>query len=205
MTLEMDDQQIWDNIVKGEVSSLRVLHDKYYNPMWLWASNFIHSDSIAEEAVSDCFIKLWVHRKHIVIEKSLKSYLFLMLRNQIISSIRKSKSKVEIIVEKLPDIPDDELINRHEFYADLYSAIKKIPDQRRKILELAAFESLSYKEIATRLNISVNTVKTQMSRAYQFLKEELDPKNFLLFHFLGSKKFMKNKVRKTGVVEYCSM
>ncbi len=82
------------------------------------------------------------------------------------------------------------LINRHEFYAELYTAINKIPDQRRRILELAAFESLTYKEIAQQLNISVNTVKTQMGRAYQFLKEELDPKNFLLLHLFRWEKVL---------------
>lgn len=186
----MDDQQIWDNIVKGEVSALKILHNKYYNPMWLWASNFIQNESIAEEVVSDCFIKLWENRKRIFIEKSLKSYMFLMLRNRIISSIRKSRNRLEVNFDILPDIPDDELINQHEFYAELYSAINKIPDQRRKILELAAFESLTYKEIAERLNISINTVKTQMGRAYQFLKEELAPKNFLLFHIIKSKNIL---------------
>lgn len=186
----MDDQRIWDNIVQGEVNALKKLHDKYYHPMWLWASNFLQSEENAKEAVSDCFIKIWEHREHIFIEKSVKSYLFLMLRNRIINTIKQTKNRQEIHVSVVPDIPNDELIDRHEFYAELYTAINKIPDQRRKILELAAFESLTYKEIAQQLNISVNTVKTQMGRAYQFLKEELDPKNFLLLHLFGWKKVL---------------
>lgn len=183
----MDDQYIWGNINKGEVESLRILHDKYYNQMWLWASNYLHNESVAEELVSDCFIKLWDQRKHIIIEKSLRSYLYLMLRNMIVSYIRKTKGKLEVGSERLPDIPDEDSINYYEFYAELYFAISKIPDQRRKILELAAFESLTYKEIASQLNISVNTVKTQMGRAYQFLKEELDPKNFIFLQFFNPK------------------
>jgi RNA polymerase sigma-70 factor (ECF subfamily) len=186
--LTMDDQSLWNRIVDGDVDALRMLHEKYYNPMWLWAGKFTRNEVMAEEMVSDCFIKLWDNRRKIIIEKSLKSYLFLMLRNQIISQSRKSKHEFVFDFGNIPDVPDETEINNQDFYVELYAAISKIPEQRRKILELAAFESLSYKEIAERLSISVNTVKTQMGRAYQFLKEELDPKNFLLFHF-----FMKMK------------
>lgn len=177
----MDDQQIWNKIINGDVDALRILHDKYYYQMWIWSSKYTRNQTLSEELVSDCFIKLWDRRKHIIIEKSLKSYLFLMLRNQIISHARKAKHEVIIDSENLPDIPDEVTLDNQDFYAELYLAISKIPEQRRKILELAVFKSLTYKEIADSLDISVNTVKTQMGRAYQFLKEELDPTNFLLF------------------------
>jgi len=188
----MDDQQIWNRIVNGDVEALRILHEKYYHQLWLWARKYAKSETLSEELVSDCFIKLWNLRQNIIIEKSLKSYLYLMLRNQIISHSRKSKHEILIESDKIPDLPDDVMIKNQEFYAELYTAINKIPEQRRKILELAAFESLTYKEIADQLNISVNTVKTQMGRAYQFLKEELDPKSFLIFHLLIKKKTKKN-------------
>ncbi len=184
----MDDQSIWSRIVGGDVVALRNLHDKYYYQLWLWASKHTHNETLAEELVADCFIKLWERREHILIEKSLKSYLYLMLRNQMVSQHRKSKKQIVFNSENLPDLPDETTINNQDFYADLYRAIQKIPEQRRTILELAVFDSLTYNEIATRLNISVNTVKTQMGRAYLFLKEELDPKNFLLFSLLQKKR-----------------
>lgn len=187
----MDDQSLWNRIVDGDVDALRNLHEKYYNRLWLWAGKYTRNEALAEELVSDCFIKLWDSRRKIVIEKSLKSYLFLMLRNQIISESRKSRHAFVFDSGNVPDVPDETEINSQDFYAELHAAILKIPEQRRKILELAAFESLSYKEIADRLSISVNTVKTQMGRAYQFLKEELDPKSFQLFHF-----FMKGLPKK---------
>ena len=184
----MDDQRIWGKIVHGDVMALRNLHDKYYYQLWLWASKHTHNETLAEELVSDCFIKLWERREHILIEKSLKAYLYLMLRNLMVSELRKPKNKLVFTSDNLPDLPDEVTINNQEYYADLYRAIQKIPEQRRKILELAVFDSLTYNQIATRLNISVNTVKTQMGRAYQFLKEELDPKNFLLFSLLQKKR-----------------
>jgi RNA polymerase sigma factor, sigma-70 family len=182
----MDDQQIWSRVVSGNVDALQILHDRYYYQLWLWASKYTRDKKLSEELVSDCFIKLWERRQFIIIEKSIKSYLYLMLRNQIVSLSRKSKGILFVGLDALPDIPDEDEVARHEYYSTLYKAIQRMPEQRRRILELAAFESFTYKQIADQLNISVNTVKTQMGRAYQFLKEELDPNHFLLFQvFVG--------------------
>lgn len=181
----MNDQLIWSKITDNDVGALRVLHDKYYYLLWLCARKITLCDSIAEEIVSDCFIRIWELRNGLIIEKSVKAYLLHMVRNQSVSYLRKARPEVLVENENLPEPTEDYDFRDEEFYADLYKAIAKIPDQRRKILELAAFESLSYKEIAAQLNISVNTVKTQMGRAYQFLKEELDPKNFVLFSLLN--------------------
>lgn len=179
----ISDLALWENIRKGELDSLRVLHDRYFIQLSVWAKKVVPDQFLAEEFVSDCFVKLWSQREHILIQKSVKGYLFFMLKNRVIDYSRKSHHSHQDL-SLLPDLPDDEAIDDHDFYAELYGAIQKLPEQRRKILQLAAFESLTYREIAIRLNISVSTVKTQMVRAYQFLKEELDPKNFFLFSFL---------------------
>ncbi len=182
-----DDLTLWKNIREGNTQSLKVLHDRYYYQMYLYATKLYHNQSGLEEAVSDCFIKLWTKRSEILIEHSVKSYLFLMLRNGLIDLIRKKRDIILLEVSFIPDLPDNETINEMDHYARLYIALEKLPEQRRRILELAVFESCTYAQIAEKLGISVNTVKTQMGRAYRFLKEELDPKSINLLFILQSK------------------
>lgn len=180
----MDDHIIWENIRQADVNALQQLHDRYYLQLLHWTNKYVGDYSLSEELVSDCFVKIWTNRNKIIIEKSIRAYLYFMLRNLLVSYLRKNKNALIYHSDNLPDLPDEVTEKDQEFYAELYLALGKIPDQRRKILEMAAFESMTYKEIATRLNISVNTVKTQIGRAYQFLKDELDPKNFLMFYLL---------------------
>ena len=182
-----DDLTLWKNIREGNTQALKVLHDRYYYQMYLYAIKLYHNQSGLEEAVSDCFIKLWTKRSEILIEHSVKSYLFLMLRNGLIDLIRKKRDIILLEVSFIPDLPDNETINEQDHYARLYNALEKLPEQRRRILELAVFESCTYAQIAERLGISVNTVKTQIGRAYRFLKEELDPKSINLLFILQSK------------------
>lgn len=189
--MQENDQVVWENIRSGNVGSLRMLHDRYYFQLCQFANRFLKDMTVAEELVSDCFVKLWSQRERISIQKSIKAYLYFMVRNRMINYSQQKKKDLIRHAGPLPDYPADEEMNKLDFYAELYRAIKKLPEQRRKILELAAFGALSYHEIATQLNISVNTVKTQMGRAYQFLKEELDPANFYLF-FLFKRQEEKN-------------
>lgn len=170
------DQVLWEQIRSGDVNALRYLHERYFMPLCLFAQKSLKQMPVSEELVSNCFLRLWESRQSIDIRHSVRAYLYFMVRNQTIDYFRSNKSIPVISERELPEIPSEEEMNQEEFYASLYQAIAKLPEQRRHILELAAFDSLSYREIAERLDISINTVKTQMGRAYHFLKEELGSK-----------------------------
>lgn len=182
-----DDLTLWKNIQNDDTRALKVLHDRYYYQMYLYAKKIYHNQSGLDEAVADCFIKLWTKRNELLIERSVKSYLFVILRNGLFDLNRKKNGIILLDVNTIPEIPDNETQNELDHYARLYNALEKLPEQRRRILELAVFESCSYAQIAEKLNISINTVKTQMGRAYRFLKEELDPRSINLLFMIQSK------------------
>ena len=184
----MEDKRLWENIKSGDKQALNELHIKYFHQMCLYANKSTNNSGLVEELVSDCFIKIWENRSKIDIKSSVKSYIFLILRNSIIDYYRKKNSFLETVGE-LPEIADESYFDEQKEYALLYNTLEKLPQQRRKILELAVYNSLSYSEIADRLDISKNTVKTQIARSYRFLKESLDPKDFCLFFFFSQKKY----------------
>jgi RNA polymerase sigma-70 factor (ECF subfamily) len=179
-----DDLKLWGRIRTGDILALKVLHDRYYYQLFLYTRKLFHNNQGNEEAVSDCFIKIWTKRHEIEIERSVKAYLFLMVRNNMIDILRKSRGIIQLEDLRSLDLPDEETNVELDQFSRLYEAMERLPKQRRKILELAVFESLKYTQIAAKLNISVNTVKTQMGRAYRFLKEELDAKSLQLFFML---------------------
>lgn len=178
----MEDNYIWKEIKQNNKKALKKLHDKYFHQMYLYASKTLDGNSsLAEEIVSDCFIKLWESRKKIEIESSIKYYLYLILRNNIIDYSRKNRLITEPITRDFISLEDQKFFDDQKQFVKLYLAIKKLPLQCRKILELAVFENLTYNEIAEKLNISKNTVKTQIGRAYKRLREMLDPNDFNFF------------------------
>ncbi len=171
---------MWENIKNGDKNSLKILHDKYFHQMILYSMKSVPESGEAEELVSDCFIKVWEKRKKIEIKESVKNYLFFVLRNAIIDYHRSNKVITEPL-EQLVDFADESYFDEQSRYTDLYQALNKLPIQRKKILEMAVFDGMTYQEIADSLQISRNTVKTQIGRAYRFLKENLNSKSYLFF------------------------
>ena len=151
--------------------------------MCLYALKSTSEEGLVEELVSDCFINIWENRGKIVIKSSVKNYIFLILRNSMIDFYRKKRILTEPI-ENISEPADEEYFDEQAQYAKLYATLENLPPQQRTILKLVVFDSLSYKEIAEKLNISKNTIKTQVARAYRLLKERLDPNDFYLFLFL---------------------
>ncbi|MEK7719445.1 MAG: sigma-70 family RNA polymerase sigma factor [Bacteroidota bacterium] len=181
-----DDLKLWEKIRNGDTSAVKVLHDRYYYQLYLFGKRMYHNPSVLDEAVSDCFIKLWTKRNELVIAQSIKSYLFMMLHNGLTDILRRKDLTIHLEESSYSELPDEEMKGELDRYALLYTAMEKLPEQRRRILELAVFESCSYLQIAEKLQISVNTVKTQIGRSYRFLKEELDPKSMQLLFMLTS-------------------
>lgn len=182
----MKDLIDWNKIREGDKSVFERMFDLYFQPLCGFASTYVKNNHIVEDIVIECFVEIWEKRESIVIRSSLHNYLLTAVKNSAISFLRKNKvqfSELEGLALDYDDSknPLDELpiLNR------LYLAINKLPEKRRQILKMAAYEGKSYPEIAEELGISINTVKTQMSRSYKFLKDELNVSDRSIFFLLS--------------------
>ncbi len=89
------------------------------------------------------------------------------------------KNKITSISAELLELTGDDeefILERlilKDVEKDVLSGINKLPPQCREVFILSRYEMLSYNEISEKLNISVNTVKTQISRALESLRINL--------------------------------
>lgn len=134
---------------------------------------------MAKEVVHAGFIKLWDARKNLAPGLSPKSYLYKIITNNVLDSLKHGKIRqqyVQFIIQSTSELTpttsfDD--LSVKQLQADINGAIAELPGQMRRVFELSRFEGLKYNEIAEQLNISVKTVETQMSRALAKLREKL--------------------------------
>lgn len=142
----------------------------------------IHS---AEEIVHSGFIKLWETHQTLVPDISPISYLYKIVNNLSLNTLRHEKVKQQYAAHLLKTTSEDisetsfNSIDLKQLSLAIDNAIAELPEQMRVIFELRKFEGLKYAEIADRLNISVKTVDTQLSRAMTKLKGKLSM--FLVF------------------------
>ena len=175
----------WKKIRDGDKSAFNKLFDRYYYPLCNFVSAIVRDNSDTEDIVIECFAKTWEERSSLSIQSSLQNYLITIAKNSAITHLRKNNKQFVNIdeISKIFINEEIDLFQETSIYNLMYEAIDKMPDQRRRILKMAAFEEKSYSEISQELGISVNTVKTQMARAYKFLRNELKVSQSTL-HFL---------------------
>lgn len=146
---------------------------QYYRPLCLYALHYLNDTEDAEDIVQDCFAKLWEHINQGRMIADLRVYLYTMVRNHCLDSLRRS-SMIDASVSPtdLADrIPEEEYEERSFVEARLWTAIDSLPERCREALLLSKRDGLKYEEIAERQGISVNTVKNQVSKALKTLKE----------------------------------
>jgi RNA polymerase sigma-70 factor (ECF subfamily) len=185
--MEYSHQQLINGIKNGDVVVFEELYKQYYIFLCLIAEHIVRNPSDAEEIVSDVFIKLWNIREKIEIVTSLKAYLVKAVHNTSINFIEQSKTRNKLtecldnsdykLLAWDGDYPLGQLYEK-DILNILDHGINMLPDGCRQIFILSRNENMKYSDIATKLGISINTVKTQMKIAFSRLRETL--KDYLM-------------------------
>lgn len=176
--MDILNQTIINGIRKGDICSFEKLYEQYYSYLCTTAEHIVRNSSDAEEIVSDVFIKLWNIREKLEITTSIKAYLIRAVRNTALNHLESSKLSDSISISDLQllaldsDYPLGRLYEK-EILETLNQGIKTLPESCREIFLLSRNEDLKYSDIAEKLGISVNTVKTQMKIALSRLRETL--------------------------------
>jgi RNA polymerase sigma-70 factor, ECF subfamily len=188
--MNLDFELCWQKIKKGDLSALEKLYKAGFRPLVNYAGEITGNHHQAEEVVQDVFLKIWENRFDIFVQGSFRSYLFKTVHNQALNALRQQKSKKELVnipstEETLQFITDyyisnDNLID-HIFSDEtreiIEQAIFELPEQCRKIFRMSRFDSLKNDEIAAKLGLSENTVRTHIYRALRKISDALEKNN----------------------------
>ncbi len=169
------DEIIKTTYVKNKGDGIRMLFDKYYAALVMYARQMIYDVVSAEDIVQEFFSKLWDsdYLKNIEAEK-LRSYLFRSIRNAVITY-----SKRNDLLRNTSDVSDiiieEEVISNidEELIAATKKAIRNLPERTRIAVEKVMVEHMKYQEAADEMGISINTVKYLLKDGLKKLRTEL--------------------------------
>ena len=144
--------------------------------------------ALSEDICQEAFIRYWHNRANVSdAEEVVKSYLYTAVRNACISHLRHEKVvkryRESRNTDETSDITIDHAMIRSEVAAEIRNALEKLPHGCRQVVQMAYLEGMKNKEIASRLGVSVNTVKTQRQRAIHLLRSSLKPGTLALLLF----------------------
>ncbi len=165
-------------IIEDDTAAFESLFHLYHKRIYSFAQSLLSSSLDAEEVVQNVFLALWNQRKNLNISGSFTSYIFAIARNIVYEHIRQKINKEafsEYYLEHNVEYSfiTEEEVTYHELEGKIQHCISLLPERRREIFVLSRIEKLSYKEIAEKLNVSENTVDTQIRHALNTLRRQL--------------------------------
>ena len=167
---------LWSKVKQGDKEAFELLFNKYYSVLCILSRRYTEDISASREIIQSLFITLWEHRADLNINTSLKSYLCQAAKFNSIRYVEKDRKK-GLHMQEIPENEQDEVFFDHVEYAELQGRILEtidtLPEQCKKVFTMSRFEQLKYADIAEKLDISVKTVESHISKALRILETHL--------------------------------
>lgn len=175
--LEADDLII--HIQKGDEVAFQCFYDLYRPKIYQIALQYLKSNELAKEVVQEVFLKIWIGRAELNKISSIKPWLFKITKNNVLNKFKRlvielrAKEYFSVHVNPFSSDTEEKIYDR-EYNSLLKKAINSLPEQQKKVFELARFEKLSYERIGQELGLSPLTVKTHMARALKNIRAKMN-------------------------------
>ena len=172
------DTHLVEKIKFSDRNAYKELFLKFYEPLCQFTWTYTRSRHISEELVQDVFLTVWELRENLNPEQNIRSYLYQSVRNSALNHIKHKRLAEEYNrdiewLEPLPAVQHHSYEGNSNLEQNVKQAINDLPDGARRIYSLSRNEGLTYREIATVLDISIKTVESQMSRALRKMRNAL--------------------------------
>lgn len=173
-------QDLLLRISKDDMNAYEMLYNYFFSPLYTFALSIIHSRQLAEEIVSDVFIKIWQARTSLPDVKNINVYLYTSIRNRCFDYANKER-RLTIPVFQPEDWDNIKIELRNpldycissDLMQKINIAVNQLPAQCKMIFKLVKEDGLSYKQAAEVLQISPLTVRNQLTIAVRKMGEAL--------------------------------
>ncbi|MCI0589162.1 MAG: sigma-70 family RNA polymerase sigma factor [Planctomycetes bacterium] len=174
------DEAIARAIAAGEGSALALAYDRHGALVYGLARRILRDAPAAEEIVQDVFLELW--RRAATFDPrhgTLPAFLVTLARSRAIDRLRSRRASTAgrdpSDLQRLPDEapPPLEFASLEDARAEVLRALGTLPEEERRVVELAYFEGLSQSRIAERTGAPLGTVKGRARNALRRLREAL--------------------------------
>jgi len=176
----------------GKEDGLIGIYRLYNKPLLFFAQKYVKNYQIAEEIVSDVFVKVWERRECFYSLENVKAFLYIATKNRCLNQLR-----VTNIYEHIEELTNYEdlifedaeaftKIVRTEVIKAIFEEVERLPEKQREVLNKMFLEDKTIEEICKELNMAPQAVYTNKSRALAILRQSVRLKDALyIFVLIG--------------------
>jgi len=167
----------WLQALGGDTLAFRAIHGELFRGLYDYALKLLQDSVLADDAVQELFVKIWVKRAVIGPLQKVKPYFFTALRRQILNQLRNLHLR-ELRIRALPrpdiDFSPEEIVVRNEEYQSLQAKIavvlNELPKRQKEVIYLHYFEEMDYAQIADVMGIHYQSVLNLTQKALKKLR-----------------------------------
>ncbi|ETZ24884.1 hypothetical protein N824_01245 [Pedobacter sp. V48] len=175
---KLSDQFLLEECRQDNLRAYDQLFERYFAKLYHFSLNYVKNAAVAEELVMDLMFNIWKKRKDLQINGEFSAYLFTAMKNVMFNHLRKKElltTDISFLQEQAATVGHlaDHCLQYKELEQVYQLKLSQLSPQRRKIFKLSREEQMTYPQIAESMNLSVNTIKTQMLVSLKYLRESL--------------------------------
>lgn len=179
------DQELLTFLKQGDHAAFTEIYDRFFSVLYLHAFNRLRDKDEAKDAVQELFTTLWIKHESVSFT-NLSNYLYTAVRNRVMNVIahRAVESKYlsalpnSVIVE---DCVTDHRLRERQLADIIAMEIAALPPKMREAFELSRKTNMSHKEIASKLGITEQSVRSHVKNALKILRLRLGLILYLVF------------------------
>lgn len=168
------EQGLLKRVATGDADAYTILFQHYSTHVYDVAMVYLKDGHVAREIVQEIFLKIWIKQKEMETVLNFSDYLFILTRNHIYDGFKKQMVRLKAYDRHFQHQPEalndtENFLMQRDYEKLLDSAVSQLPPARKKVYQERK-QGYSNEEISQRLNISIHTVKKQMSLAVHFVR-----------------------------------
>jgi RNA polymerase sigma factor (sigma-70 family) len=157
----------------GEQKGFEYIFNRLYAPLVGFArklcADMPEPEETAKDVVVDAFTKTWKSREKFCEYLVIRGYLYSCVKNGCFQELERNRRIKRTIIDREYS-PFNEQV-KSGFYEKMFLALNRLPEKRRKIIEMRYLEEKDTHQISLELGIDLSTVRNQISNALWSLRE----------------------------------
>jgi len=170
---------IWTRFKTGDPEAFAVLYNYHIDSLYNYGAKLCKDSGVVKDSLQDIFLELFQkHDKIKISHEYLRFYLLLALKRKLIKKL-KADRKISHLLNKELDFYTEysiefQIMEREknaEIDRKVTNALQHLSSKQKEVIYLRFNESLGYNEIASILDINIESVRKQVHRALKTVRE----------------------------------
>jgi RNA polymerase sigma-70 factor (ECF subfamily) len=175
------DEDLMQLVRRGDPAAFEVVYERHATAAFSLAYRMTGRRNVAEDVVQEAFLNLWRSgARYDHTRGSVRTWVLGIVHNRAIDALRRSlvhdrrRTSDEGLEERVEsgERTDVEVARRDEA-REVREALRALPAEQSRVIELAYFGGFTHTEIASMLDTPIGTVKGRMRLGLRKMRAEL--------------------------------